>query len=210
MKRLVYCFAFLILSIQFVKAQSSKVLFVGNSLTYTNNLPELVEKEAKRQGIKVQSKMLAFPNYAIIDHWNDGEVQKLIQSEKYDYVVVQQGPSSQKEGRQMLIEDGARLQKLCAKHDAKLVYFMVWPSRTYYYTFEGVIKNHKDAADMNDALLCPVGEAWKAYFDRNGDFSLYGRDGFHPSPKGSRLAAKVIVDTLFENDETQTVRGSSN
>ncbi len=89
-----------------------------------------MEKEAKREGLKVQTKMIAFPNYAIIDHWDDGEVQKLIQSEKYDYVVVQQGPSSQDEGRRMLIEDGARYQKLCQNHGTQLVYFMVWPSRT--------------------------------------------------------------------------------
>lgn len=186
--------------------QTTRILFVGNSLTYTNNLPELVEKEAKSRGLKVQTTMLAFPNYAIIDHWNDGEVQKLIRSEKFDFVVVQQGPSSQEEGSRMLLEDGARLGLLCENHGSKLAYFMVWPSRSYYYTFDGVIKNHKTAAKENDALLCPVGEAWKVYFDENNDFSLYGRDGFHPSPKGSRLAASVIIDTLFESAEVKEVR----
>ncbi|WP_425391165.1 hypothetical protein [Ekhidna sp.] len=73
-----------------------------------------------------------------------------------------------------------------------------------------MIKNHIDAASANDAILCPVGQAWKSYFESNEDFSLYGMDGFHPSPKGSRLAAKVIVDTLFGNEQTESVRGSSN
>lgn len=180
--------------------QTTRILFVGNSLTYTNNLPSLVEQESKSRGIKVKTLTIAYPNYAIIDHWNDGEVQKYIKSEKYDYVIIQQGPSSQSEGRKMLIEDGGKFQKLCQQSGAKLVYFMVWPSQTYYYTFEGVIKNHRDAAERNEALLCPVGEAWKAYFDNTEDFSLYGSDGFHPSPKGSRLAAEVIVDTLFSDE----------
>lgn len=183
-----------------VAAQTTKILFVGNSLTYTNNLPSLVEQEAKSRGVKVKTMTLAYPNYAIIDHWNDGEVQKYIKSEKYDFVVIQQGPSSQSEGRRMLIEDGAKLRKLCDQSGSRLVYFMVWPSQTYYSTFDGVIKNHKDASKQNDAILCPVGEAWKAYFDNTGDYSLYGSDGFHPSPKGSRLAAEVIVDTLFKNE----------
>jgi hypothetical protein len=181
-------------------AQTTKILFVGNSLTYTNSLPDLVEKEAKSRGFKVKTTTLAYPNYAIIDHWNDGEVQKYIKSEKYEFLIVQQGPSSQSEGRKMLLEDGSKLKKLCEQSGTKLVYFMVWPSQTYYHTFEGVIKNHRDAATENDALLCPVGEAWKAYFDKTKDFSLYGMDGFHPSPKGSRLAAEVIVDTLFSNE----------
>ena len=179
--------------------QTVKILFVGNSLTYTNNLPSLVEKEAKKRGFKLKATSLAYPNYAIIDHWNDGELQKRIMSKNYDFVVVQQGPSSQEDGRKMLIEDGALLKKLCDKYETKLAYFMVWPSQTYFHTFEGVIKNHRDAASENDAILCPVGEAWKAYFDENQDYSLYGMDGFHPSPKGSRLAAQVIVDTLFGN-----------
>ena len=177
--------------------QTIRILFVGNSLTYTNNLPILVEKEAKKRGFKLKTTSLAFPNYAIIDHWNDGELQKRIMSKNYDYVVVQQGPSSQAQGREMLIEDGAKLKKLCDKYNVKLAYFMVWPSQTYYHTFDGVIKNHRDAAMKNDAILCPVGEAWRAYFEENEDYSLYGMDGFHPSPKGSRLAARVIVDTLF-------------
>ena len=183
-----------------IHAQTTKILFVGNSLTYTNNLPSLVELEAKSRGVKVKTMTLAYPNYAIIDHWNDGEVQKYIKSEKYDYVVIQQGPSSQKEGRRMLMEDGSKLQKLCDQSGAKLVYFMVWPSQTYYHTFEGVIKNHRDAAEQNNAILCPVGEAWKAYFENTDDYSLYGSDGFHPSPKGSRLAAEVIIDTLFDDE----------
>ncbi len=183
-----------------VSAQTTKILFVGNSLTYTNDLPSLVEQEAKSRGVKVRTLTLAYPNYAIIDHWNDGEVQKYIKSEKYDYVIVQQGPSSQNEGRRMLIEDGGKLSKLCDQSGAKLVYFMVWPSQSYYNTFDGVIKNHQDAAKENNAILCPVGVAWKAYLESTKDYSLYGSDGFHPSPKGSRLAAEVIVDTLFQNE----------
>ncbi len=181
-------------------AQTTRILFVGNSLTYTNNLPSLVEQEAKSRGLKVKTLMIAYPNYALIDHWNDGEVQKYIKSEKFDYVIIQQGPSSQTEGRRMLIEDGNKLQKLCEQSDTQLAYFMVWPSQTYYYTFDGVIKNHRDAAEKNGAILCPVGEAWRAYFNNTKEYSLYGSDGFHPSPKGSRLAAEVIVDTLFSNE----------
>ena len=80
------------------QGKSTNLLFVGNSLTYTNDLPDIVEKEAKRKGIKVKTTMLAYPNYALVDHLDDGEVQKQIRSGKYDYVIVQQGPSSQEEG----------------------------------------------------------------------------------------------------------------
>ena len=184
----------------FLCGQTIRVLFVGNSLTYTNDLPTLVEKVAKVQDVKIKSDMLALPNYAIIDHWNDGEVQKYIKSERYDYVIIQQGPSSQDDGRRMLIDDGARFQKLCKQSKSKLVYFMVWPSRMHYTTFDKVIENHREAAAKNDAILCPVGEAWKTHFDNTNDYSLYGLDGFHPSYKGSRLAAELMVETILSNE----------
>lgn len=80
------------------------ILFIGNSLTYKNKLPQLIKKKAKSKGVKINVKMIAFPNYAIEGHWNDGGIQKLISNKKYDYVIIQQRPSSQSNGRKMLIE----------------------------------------------------------------------------------------------------------
>jgi len=176
---------------------AASILFVGNSLTYTNNLPELVVEAAELKGIVLKTEMLALPNYAIIDHWSDGEVQNLISNKKYDFVIIQQGPSSQKAGRRMLIEDGQKYDSLCALHDVKLCYFMVWPALPNFQTFDAVIKNYTDAARINNALIIPVGEVWKAYFERTHDVQYYASDGFHPSLKGSQIAAEVIVDHLF-------------
>lgn len=174
------------------------ILFIGNSLTYTNNLPQLLEKTAKRKGMSVKTKLIAHPNYAILDHWNDGVVQKEIASKNYDYVIIQQGPSSQVFGKSILLDYGKRYSELCKENNTKLCYFMVWPSRTYYSTFDKVIKNHTEAAQLNDAILLPVGEVWKTHFDTTKNFDYYSSDGFHPSIKGSQVAAEIIFKYLFE------------
>jgi hypothetical protein len=174
------------------------ILFIGNSLTNTNNLPKLVKKNAKQKGIFIKTKMIAIPDYALLDHWNDGEVQKEISKNHYDFVIIQQGPSSQPFGKEVLIEYGKKYSTLCEKYNAKLCYFMVWPSLTYYDTFDGVIKNYKEASITNNAILCPVGEVWKTHFDATENFDYYASDGFHPSLKGSLIAAEIIVDYLFE------------
>jgi len=112
------------------------VLFVGNSLTYYNDLPKLVYETALSKGIEISTKMIAKPNYAIIDHLDfDNKAENEIKSKKYDYVIIQQGPSSQNEGREFLFEAGRRFTELCEENDSNLVFFMVWPSRTYYETF---------------------------------------------------------------------------
>ncbi|WP_130735836.1 SGNH/GDSL hydrolase family protein [Flavobacterium sp. J27] len=175
------------------------ILFVGNSLTYTNDLPKLVKEEAKQKGIKVSVEMLAYPNYAIEDHWNEGKVQKRIASKNYDFVIIQQGPSSQSEGRNMLLASGKKYRDLCQLHGAQLCYFMVWPSINNYQTFDKVIQNYKDAATMNDAIILPVGEVWKSYIDSTNNLDYFSTDAFHPSLKGSKVAAQVIVKYLFHN-----------
>lgn len=175
-----------------------KILFVGNSLTYFNNLPELVELEAASKDIDLKANSITKGNYAIVDHWADGIVQQEIKSQQYDFVVIQQGPSSQEEGYQMLMDGGKDYANLCEANDTQLAYFMVWPSRQYYYTFDGVIRNYTESAKANNALLCPVGKIWKEHFDVTNDFSYYGPDGFHPSLEGSKVAAEVIVKSLFD------------
>jgi hypothetical protein len=174
------------------------ILFIGNSLTYYNDLPNLVARDGKDSGIEIKTDLIAYANYALEDHWNDGRIQQLIATKKYDFVVVQQGPSSQPDGRAMLLNDGARIKALCVTHNTQLAFFMVWPAFVNFNNFDEVIKNYTDAAAITKSLLCPVGKVWKEYFLSTGDYSYYGPDMFHPSQKGSENAALIIFRTLFK------------
>lgn len=174
------------------------ILFVGNSLTYVNNLPALVEAAGKVHGLKITTETLAYANYALEDHWNDGELQKRIASEKFQYVVVQQGPSSQADGRAMLLDYGQKIKTLCDKHNAKLVFFMVWPARANCGNFDGVIRNYTEAASKTGSLLCPVGKIWKEHFEQTNDYSYYGPDEFHPSLVGSQVAADSLLELFMK------------
>lgn len=179
------------------KNETYKVLFIGNSLTYTNNLPQLVKKMAKQQGIKIRTEMLAFPNYGLEDHLNNPNLAKLISTGNFDYVIIQQGPSSVGDGRESLIEYGEKIKSFCDKSKSQLAYFMVWPPISRYFSFDDVISHYRTASELNNALLCPVGKVWKSYIDKTQNFEYYSTDGFHPSKKGSQVAAQVIVETLF-------------
>lgn len=173
------------------------LLFIGNSLTYSNDLPNLVKAYAAARAKDISVTSIVKGNYALIDHWFDGDIQEHIESGDYDFVIVQQGPSSQDYGRGLLIEYGTKISELCKSNDAKLAYYMVWPSLTYYSTFDGVISSYTQAANINNDILCPVGSVWKNYFDDTSDFSYYGQDGFHPSLLGSTIAAQTIYNSLF-------------
>tara|TARA_R110002073_G_scaffold72537_1_gene177638 strand:+ start:669278 stop:669886 length:609 start_codon:yes stop_codon:yes gene_type:complete len=197
-KSILFCF---LLGFTFIGHSQSdtakKLLFIGNSLTYTNDLPKLVEVNAKEKGIIIETTVVAYPNVGLEDHWYGGSAQLLIKEGNYDYVIIQQGPSSQEYGSKSLLEFGKKFKKLCDKYHARLAYFMVWPSKKNYYTYDDVIKNYTEAATKNNAILCPVGEVWKAHFEKTNDFSYYGKDGFHPSLQGSQAAAEIIVKSLL-------------
>jgi hypothetical protein len=177
--------------------QTYRILFVGNSLTLSNNLSALVVEEARNRNFKLSVEVLAYPNYSLEDHWNDKRLQKKLLTSNFDFVILQQGPSSQQEGRRMLIDYGMRIKELCAIGRTELVFLMVWPAKQNYHMFDDVIQNYHDAARINGAVLCPVGMVWKEYIESSGDFSYYGDDGFHPSLAGSKAAAEVICRSLF-------------
>src|SRR5687768_2825792 len=71
-----------------------RVLFVGNSLTYWNDLPAIVEALADSAKVKgLAWHMVAYPDFALEDHWAQGDAVAAI-SAGWDIVVLQQGPSS--------------------------------------------------------------------------------------------------------------------
>lgn len=168
----------------------------------------MVKAVGKEIGRRIETTCLCYPNYGLEDHWNDGKLQKLMKKEDFDFVVFQQGPSSQAYGRSSLHEFGRKISTLVREHGAQPAYFMVWPSMQYYLTFEGVIKNHRDAAEANQALLIPLGEHWRKLHESKFAPTLYGPDGFHPAKEGSFLAALTICKSLFPEANLEQVRFS--
>lgn len=184
----------LLFSIQLL---GQNILFVGNSLTYSNDLPQIFEQLAKTVKLDITTICVCYPNYSLEDHWFKGDFKNKLANESFDFIIMQQGPSSQALGREWLIKFGKMIQEEASKYDTRTAYYMVWPSKQYYYTFEAVIKNHRDAAQMNNSMLIPVGRLWHEIdTDSQPAIELYGYDEFHPSMQGSFLAALVMLQSL--------------
>jgi hypothetical protein len=182
------------------------ILFVGNSLTYTNDLPSLVKKLGKKDGVKIKTEVIAFPNYALEDHWNETNVSSALRKTKYDYVIFQQGPSGMPDSRANLVEFTLKFSALCKENNAKMCMYTVWPSGDRSFDFVNVIKSYEVAADTTESILLPAGVAWKKVFDRQPTFPLYSMDGFHPSVLGSFLSAMVIYASLLKKENLDFVK----
>ncbi len=173
-----------------------RVLFIGNSLTYWNEMPEMLRWMLETSEVQVgRIEYVAFPDVGLQDHWASGPARSRIAEGDFDIVVMQQGPSAT-EGRPSLLEYSQRFSEEIRASGAVPALYMVWPSSARPFDFDGVSSSYSDAADAIDGLLFPAGEAWRAAWAREASLALYGPDGFHPSELGSYLAALVMFEQL--------------
>jgi hypothetical protein len=182
----------------YVNPSSGKaVLFIGNSLTYVNDVPVLVQGLADAAG--GDSLIIAAsvgPDMALVDHWNQGNVQKVIASRHWDFVVLQQGPSSTAINRDSLRIMAKLYAPLITAAGGKPVLFSAWPARDRREDFPGAAESYRLAAEDVGGLYAPVANAWIEAWSRDGTLSLYA-DGLHGNSAGSYLAALVIYSRLF-------------
>jgi sporulation protein YlmC with PRC-barrel domain len=173
-----------------------RILFIGNSLTATNDLPAVLEAFARAQGVTIETRMIAFPEHSLQDHWVRPEARQAIASGHWDFVVLQQGPSAMPASRPLLREYVTRFDAAIESAGSRTALFMVWPPSGRINDLSRVIESYRMAADHAGALLLPVGDAWRRMWDRDSSVGLYGPDGFHPSGLGTYLAALVMFRQL--------------
>jgi hypothetical protein len=174
-----------------------RVLFVGNSLTATNDLPATVAAIARGVGhTAIDVQMVAPGGYALEDHWAGGAALAALRTGHFDVVVLQQGPSSLAESRVNLIEWTKRWADEARAHGTRPAVLTAWPERERFSVFADVVRNYRDAARAANALLLPAGQAWRKAFRRRPAIALYGPDAFHPSRVGTYLAALVAYTGL--------------
>jgi hypothetical protein len=179
--------------------QDLRVLFIGNSLTYSNRLPEMVAALARvAKQKKLSYKTVAYANYSLEDHWNEKEVHKQLKDKKWDYVVMQQGPSASEDGRKLLIDYSKRFAAEVVDSGARPVVFGVWAPRSYRpQMFERTIESYRLAAKEIGGIYVPAARAWRLALDRDPTLRLYSPDDFHPSVQGTYLAALVVFQKLY-------------
>lgn len=168
------------------------ILFVGNSLTYANDLPGIVGTVAEAAGYHWSTAVVARPGLALQDHWGAG-IASVIQDLKADVVILQQGPSSLPSSRINLVEWTDTLARAIRAAGGTPALLMVWPEVERYTVFDAVRESYRAAAEHVDGVFIPAGEAFRALHDEHPELEPYGGDGFHPSTMGSVAAALTVV-----------------
>lgn len=181
-----------------------RVLFVGNSHTFTNDVPDLTAKLAKAANVDrplmVWSEAPGGTSFRM--HWDNGRVQQLLADVKWDLVVLQDQSAMPNLSRQQRAQEtlpfARNLNEKIKEAGARTVLFMTWG---YKQDYPATLKRARDAytdlaADLK-ADLVPVGTAWEKALAARPDIALWGPDGNHADMRGSYLAACCFFAAFY-------------
>jgi hypothetical protein len=179
---------------------SLKVLFIGNSLTYENDLPRTVAQLALSAGLQqCYCYQIAYPNYALEDHYDNRVAVRALEDESWDFVVMQQGPSALASSRANLILWAGYFGELIDENGAQAIMYGVWPELDRASEFPNVTESYRLAAESIGGLLAPAGEAWQFAWAADSTLPLYSFDDFHPPTMGTYLAALTVFQRIYSH-----------
>jgi hypothetical protein len=174
-----------------------KVLFVGNSFTARNNLPGLVADLAAARDIAMEPRLISAGGASLRMHWNKGDAQKEIARTRYDWVVLQEQSTLPVKNAARMHENVRLFDAAIRAAGAKTALYLTW-ARVHAPQSQRAISDAYTAIGHEvGATVVPVGVAWERVLATDGGPVLHDKDGSHPTPAGSYLAACVFLAALL-------------
>lgn len=197
-------------------AKTYKILFIGNSHTYYNDMPNIFKGIAKADGIDCEVSSITSAGYKLSQFADTTDtygslVYEALTKNTWDYVVVQ-------ENRAVLVEKEYKaesavntLHSLIKKAGAKMIIYATQPnnigstfsvnSTSFYLTdlqIEQILtRNNFKIANDYEGLVAASGTNFMRVMADYPDITLYRTDNLHPTVAGSYLAACTIYYRMF-------------
>jgi hypothetical protein len=196
------------------------VLFVGNSLTFVNDLPGVFAELARSGGLEVEVDMSAQAGWTCADHAASAVTLDKIEQQDWDFVILQEQstlPALADRREEQMVPAVRLLDEKIRAGGANTVLFMTWGRRdgqpgAGFQDF-GEMQAHLQAgyvevADELDVWVAPVGVAWQHALAQEPQLNLWQGDGLHPDQEGTYLSACIFYAILFQQSpEGLTYRG---
>ena len=159
---------------------SLRMLWIGNSYTFFNDLPSTVRSIAASQGMRLSITTVVKGGEHLSGHLRNPRLHELLKRGGWDYVVVQEfsaGPAADTRTVARTVYPYAKtIDSLAVKYspEAKVVFYMTWGHKygnVYkngyaldddYQTMQERLKtSYLEMAHDNGAWCAPVGMAWQ-------------------------------------------------
>jgi hypothetical protein len=193
-----------------IEAAPTRVLFIGNSLTFFNDLPGMFAEIAQSGGYEVEVEMIAHGGWTLADHVQSTAITEKIKGGSWDYVVLQEKsrlPAIPDQRDEQMVPAVRILEERIKESGAETILFMTWGTR------DGLPEaGYDDYAEMQSQIesgtleigkefkitVAPVGIAWQSALERAHNFNLWQLDGIHPAREGTYLSALVFYALIFQ------------
>lgn len=200
-----------------VSATTRKVLFVGNSYIYTNDMPLMLQQLATSLGDTLVYDQSTPGGHTLNQHTTNTTTISKIFSQPWDIVVLQeQSQLPSFDPSQVAAEVypfATRLDSMIHANDTctQTMFLMTWgrangdasncasypPVCTYWGMQQRLRESYMEMAQMNNAIVAPVGMAFKVMRDSTYTPWLYSADESHPVVAGTYLEACVMYGSIF-------------
>ena len=199
-------------------AQSYDILFVGNSYTYYNNMPQMVADIASSFGDTISFDQSTPGGASLYGHSQNQTTLDKINQQDWDYVVLQdqsQNPSLSPSYVSANVYPYAQSLVNAIEQNyncSEPLFYMTWgrkygdqsncnnypPVCTYLGMQQRLRDSYINMGSTNNASVSPVGVAFKNSIANDSTIDLYNNDNSHPSVYGSYLAACTFYSTIFK------------
>ena len=196
------------------------VLFLGNSYTSYNNLPQLVQSLSNSAGntLIIDSNMPG--GYLISSHLNDATTFSKISQGNWDYVILQeqsQIPSIDFYRYNDMYPAISEIKSLIEQYNpcARIITYMTWgrryggqqcdPSGTYCspvfadfnHMQDSLTSAYLEISEQLNIQCAPVGVTWQNILN-DTTLILHSNDNSHPNIDGSYVAALTIFSSIWK------------
>lgn len=173
-----------------------EILFVGNSLTNVNNIPDLVTNMIKADGVYVNAVVDAPGGVALYQH--EETFYSLMDSNQFTHVILQETSFGTIDNYSSFERNVLKYNERILEEEAELILYQTWGYNvddfngySKYEMTDAVVAAYNQMAYETGAKVSRVGEAFR-YYELNYDDlpSLY-LDMNHQSVYGAYLSACV-------------------
>lgn len=217
MKKGFYTLVVLLISSLSYSQTTKKVLFIGNSYTYVNDLPSLVSSIATSMGDNLIYDSNCIGGYTLNAHSTNATTISKINADNWDFVVLQEQSQLPSFSPSQVATDvypyADSLNRMIQENDSctHTIFYMTWgrkngdasncafypPVCTYYGMQDRLRDSYVEMANLFDAEVSPVGVVWKKFREDFPLVELYNADESHPSIHGSYLAACTFYAAMY-------------
>jgi tetratricopeptide (TPR) repeat protein len=190
-------------------AKTVRVLFIGNSYTYFNDLPAMFASFAKATypHLDVVVDAVTASGESLQGHWGTGAALRKIQQGRWDEVILQDHVSSatgsfrvdgvrQHERPEAFFDYGERFVRAVSAAKARPVFYQPYETKAKSDDLAYLDYAYTTLGRKTGTPVAPVARVWHRLHD-DPDLNLYAEDNAHPSAQGSYLVAATLAATIF-------------